>query len=83
MAGLLVPAHIITDNCQDKTAEVARRAGARVWERREENGGGKTGVLRWFFRVAAAELASYSRFAVLDADSQVATDFADQLTNSP
>jgi len=83
VAGLSVPTHVIADNCQDKTAEVARRVGARVWERREENGGGKAGALRWFFKVAATEIASYSRFAIFDADSQVAPDFADQLSVSP
>ncbi len=75
VAGLAVPAYVIADNCRDKTAEAARRAGARVWERREEAGGGKAGALRWFFRVAADELAPYSRFAIFDADSQVASDF--------
>lgn len=83
VAGLSAPAYVIADNCQDKTAEVARRAGARVWERWEENGGGKAGALRWFFRVGAAELAPYSRIAVFDADSEVAPDFADQLTVPP
>ena len=83
VAGLSVPIYVIADNCQDKTAEVARRAGARVWERREESGGGKAGALRWFFRVGGAEIAPYSRFAIFDADSQVASDFADQLTLFP
>jgi cellulose synthase/poly-beta-1,6-N-acetylglucosamine synthase-like glycosyltransferase len=83
VAGLSVPVYVIADNCQDKTAEVARMAGARVWERGEEEGGGKAGALRWFFRVARAELMSYSRFAIFDADSQVAPDFADQLMVSP
>jgi len=83
VTGLSVPTYVIADNCRDKTAEAARRAGARVWERREESGGGKAGALRWFFRVGGAEIAPYSRFAVFDADSQVAADFADRLTLSP
>ena len=45
--------------------------------------GGKAGALRWFFRVGAGELAPYSRLAVFDADSKVASDFADQVTSSP
>jgi cellulose synthase/poly-beta-1,6-N-acetylglucosamine synthase-like glycosyltransferase len=83
VAGLAVPTYVIADNCRDETAEAARRAGARVWERREDEGRGKAGALCWFFRVAADELAPYSRFAIFDADSQVATDFADQLARSP
>jgi cellulose synthase/poly-beta-1,6-N-acetylglucosamine synthase-like glycosyltransferase len=83
LLGLTRPAHVIADNCQDRTAEVALSAGARVWERWEENGGGKAGALRWLLGVGAAEIARYSRLAVFDADSQVAPDFADQLTVSP
>jgi len=83
VAGLAVPTYVIADKCRDETAEAARRAGARVWERREHEGGGKAGALSWFFRVAADELAPYSRFAIFDADSQVAGDFADQLARSP
>jgi cellulose synthase/poly-beta-1,6-N-acetylglucosamine synthase-like glycosyltransferase len=82
VAGLAVPTYVIADNCRDNTAEVARRAGVCVWERHEEAGGGKAGALRWFFRVGAAELAPYSRFAIFDADSQVASDFAGQLAVS-
>ena len=81
--GLAVPAYVIADYCQDKTAEVARRAGAHVWERAEEGDGGKAGALRWFLRVSAAEIEAYSRFAIFDADSQVASDFCDQLAVSP
>jgi cellulose synthase/poly-beta-1,6-N-acetylglucosamine synthase-like glycosyltransferase len=81
--GVNRPAYVIADNCNDKTAEVACGAGARVWERWEDNGGGKAGALRWFLRVGAAELACYSRLAIFDADSEVALDFGDQMTVSP
>ncbi len=83
VAGLTVPAWVIADNCRDETAEVARRVGARVWERHGDEGGGKAGALRWFFEVAAEELVPYSRLAVFDADSRIAPDFADRLTVPP
>jgi cellulose synthase/poly-beta-1,6-N-acetylglucosamine synthase-like glycosyltransferase len=83
LEGLRCPAFVIADNCEDKTAEAARTAGARVWERTQADGGGKAGALRWFLRVGGEELAKYSRVAIFDADSQVAPNFADQLTAPP
>jgi cellulose synthase/poly-beta-1,6-N-acetylglucosamine synthase-like glycosyltransferase len=62
---------VIADNCTDDTAAVARRAGARVWERRQPDARGKGVALRWFLNVAAGELRAYNTLAIFDADSIV------------
>ncbi len=61
--------YVIADRCQDATAEAARNAGARVFERR---GGlpGKGPALAWFLTVAADDLANTEAAVILDADSR-------------
>ena len=41
--------YVIADNCTDKTAEVARKAGAIVYERFDETKKTKGFALNWFF----------------------------------
>ena len=83
IAGLAMPTYVIADNCQDNTAEAARRVGARVWERRGDKAGGKAEALRWFLNAAADEVAPYARLAIFDADSRVDPHFLDRLTAAP
>jgi cellulose synthase/poly-beta-1,6-N-acetylglucosamine synthase-like glycosyltransferase len=66
---------VLADNCTDDTAAVARRAGARVWERREPDEPGKGAALRWFLSAAAEDLHRYDAIAIFDADSVVDRDF--------
>ena len=40
---------VVADNCTDRTAEVARRAGAEVWERIDSIRRGKGHALAWAF----------------------------------
>ena len=63
---------VVADRCRDATAEVARAAGARVWERPAGAATGKAAALDWFLRAAAPDLDAYAALVVLDADSQVA-----------
>ena len=65
---------VIADNCTDATAEVARAAGARVYERRE-GPSGKGAALAWFAEVAAEELRAFDLVVILDADSRLADGF--------
>lgn len=60
---------VIADNCQDATADVARAAGAEVWERKDPARRGKGYALRWAFdRILAGEPAD--AVVVVDADAR-------------
>jgi hypothetical protein len=62
----LVEVIVVADHCTDRTATVAARAGATVWERRE-GGGGKGGALAW----ALTRLPDADAVVVVDADCAV------------
>jgi len=64
----LVEVVVVADNCKDDTAEVARRAGARVWERTEPALLGKGHALAWAFDRALAEPVRPDAVVVVDAD---------------
>ena len=64
------PVFVIADRCQDDTAERARCAGARVYERRD-GPAGKGAAIAWFLKVAAADLADIEAVMILDADSRL------------
>ena len=58
---------VLADNCTDRTAEIARAAGATVWEKTTPSRG-KGDVLAWgIAKVAAA--GRYDAVAVFDADN--------------
>ncbi len=65
---------VIADNCSDRTADVARAAGARCLERQDRLHPGKPRAIAW-----ALEHLSWDRhdaIVVVDADTVVAPDFA-------
>lgn len=64
---------VIADNCTDRTASLARRAGARVIERFDENIRGKGAALRYAIESMRGE--SNQVFVVIDADSVVGPNF--------
>jgi hypothetical protein len=59
---------VIADNCGDRTAEIARAAGAEVLERRDERRG-KGHALRWAMDRLLAEPEPPDAVVVVDADS--------------
>ena len=59
---------VIADNCTDRTAEVARAAGAEVWERRDSGRRGKGHALIWALERLEAEGSASEGIVVLDAD---------------
>ncbi|MDI7274350.1 MAG: glycosyltransferase [Anaerolineae bacterium] len=75
LAGHADALYVIADHCADATAELARNAGARVYERRE-GPGGKGAALAWFFEVAGQELSQFDLVVVVDADSRLGEGFA-------
>jgi glycosyltransferase involved in cell wall biosynthesis len=58
---------VIADNCSDRTAEVARQAGATVFERTEPDNRGKGRALNWALARAPSKL-DYDSVVVVDAD---------------
>jgi 1,2-diacylglycerol 3-beta-glucosyltransferase len=60
---------VIADNCTDRTAEIARAAGARVFERIDPVVRGKGHALTHAFNALAQE--SFDAYVVIDADTMV------------
>lgn len=58
---------VVADNCTDRTAEVARDAGAQVWERTAPDDPGKGSALAWAVERALAE-GGWHGVVVVDAD---------------
>src|SRR5205823_7120337 len=60
--------YVVADNCDDRTAPLARSLGARVYERFDHASQGKGFALRWLLQRIREENARYDAFVVLDAD---------------
>ena len=67
--------YVIADNCTDNTAEIARNAGAIVYERFDEKNKTKGHALNWFLNKKIEEEAPYDAFCVFDADNIVDENF--------
>ena len=72
----LLDIYVIADNCTDRTADVARQAGAIVLERFDESKRSKGYALEWFFEyILKNKKEEYDAFCVFDADNVVSKDF--------
>ena len=73
----LLDIYVIADNCTDRTAEIARKAGAYVVERFEEDPAKKTkgAAMNWFLKQKVEEDAQYDAFFVFDSDNIVDKNF--------
>ena len=67
--------YVIADNCTDKTAEIAKKAGAIVYERFDETRKTKGFALQWFLKQKIEEDAPYDAFCIFDADNIVDKNF--------
>ena len=67
--------YVIADNCTDNTAQIARDAGAIVYERFNASKKTKGYALDWFLQQKIKEDAPYDAFFVFDADNIVDPDF--------
>jgi cellulose synthase/poly-beta-1,6-N-acetylglucosamine synthase-like glycosyltransferase len=66
---------VIADNCTDKTAAIARRAGATVFERKDKEKRGKGYALEWMFNKIYKMEKQYDSVVVFDADNLVSKGF--------
>ncbi len=67
--------YVIADNCTDNTAQIAKEAGAIVYERFDETKKTKGYALNWFLQQKIKENAPYDAFFVFDADNIVDKNF--------
>ena len=74
--------HVVADNCHDRTAEVARAAGACVHERREIARPGKAAALNSLTAEVLAEDRSSEAFAIIDADARPDPGFLEGLRSA-
>ena len=67
----LVDIFVIADNCTDNTADVAREAGAIVYERFNKEQVGKGYALDWLFKIIKEEHTdkNYEAYIIFDADN--------------
>ena len=67
--------YVIADNCTDKTAQIAKNAGAIVYERFDSMHKTKGAALNWFLAQKIEEDAPYDAFCIFDADNVVDINF--------
>ena len=67
--------YVIADNCTDNTAEIAREAGAIVYERTDPDHKTKGYAMQWFFNKKIEEGAEYDAVCVFDADNIADSEF--------
>ena len=67
----LVDIFVIADNCTDNTAEVAKAAGAIVYERFNKTQVGKGYALDWMFKIIEKDYSDkgYEGYIIFDADN--------------
>lgn len=72
---------VIADNCTDRTAAIAREAGAKVYERFDFGKKGKGYALEWMFSKIFGMKKSYDAVGVFDADNLVNKNFLLEMNN--
>ncbi|MBQ7718082.1 MAG: glycosyltransferase family 2 protein [Clostridia bacterium] len=70
---------VIADNCTDNTAELARNAGALVYERENKTERGKGFALEWMFAKLYEMDKKYDSIAIFDADNIVDKNFLKEM----
>lgn len=80
----LVDVFVVADNCTDTTPEVARKAGAIVYERHNTEKVGKGYALDWFFKALDRDYADkgYEAFIIFDADNVLDPHFIEEMNGT-
>ncbi|BBB93061.1 MAG TPA: glycosyltransferase family 2 protein [Methylomusa anaerophila] len=71
----LYDVYVIADNCKDQTAQIARSAGALVYERFNTEFKGKGYALEWMFEKLFQSKRQYEAVVIFDADNLVDPNF--------
>lgn len=77
----LITVFVIADNCTDNTAEVARNAGAEVYERFDTQNIGKGHALSWFHKILFSKYVKengdsiFDALMIFDADNLVSPNY--------
>ena len=72
---------VVADNCDDRTAEFSRKAGAKVLERFDTENRGKGFAMEYAFEKIFAMEENYEYFCVFDADNLVREDFLEKMNS--
>ena len=72
---------VIADNCDDNTANIARKAGATVFERFNKEQRGKGYALEWMFDKLYKMDEKYDAVCIFDADNLVHKDFLKEINS--
>lgn len=80
--GELIDVIVIADNCTDHTADVAREAGAIVFERHNTRQVGKGFVLQFAFDRLLRERDIYDAYCIFDADNLVDRRFFEHMNRA-
>ena len=66
---------VVADNCNDRTADIAKEAGAKVFERFNDKERGKGFALEWMFQKIFRMKRKFDHIAIFDADNLVDKNF--------
>ena len=72
---------VIADNCDDKTAEIARGYGVTVCERTNDEQKGKGFALEWMFNKLFEMEKQYDAVTIFDADNVLSKDFLKEINS--
>ena len=78
----LIDVIVVADNCEDRTAEVAEKAGALVYKRFNKVGVGKGYVLKFIFEKIREERDIYDAYCIFDADNVVDRNFFKEMNRT-
>lgn len=72
---------VVADNCVDNTADVARKSGAIVYERFNDELKGKGFAMDWFFNKLFKMERQYDAVCIFDADNLVHPNFLQEMNS--
>jgi cellulose synthase/poly-beta-1,6-N-acetylglucosamine synthase-like glycosyltransferase len=67
--------YVLADHCDDQTDLYAKKAGAHVVKREQQSKRGKGAALDWFVHCQSEQLKRFRYTIIIDADTEVKTDF--------